>query len=238
MTGLLVSVRSAAEAQDALAGGADLIDVKEPRRGSLGAADPAVWNEVCRSVAGRVPTSAALGELPSVGDRAALSQLVHYKFAKIGLAGCQATTDWPPRWAAALGRLPREVRPVAVAYADWRSAEAPAPRDVLEEAARIDCPFLLLDTFDKSAGPLLAHLSLAALEELACQAGRRGIGLVLAGSLDAAAIEKLLPLAPAYIAVRGAACDGDRTQAICAARVKRLAELVRTSVRTSISKLA
>ena len=34
--GLLVSVRSAAEAATALAGGADLIDVKEPSRGPLG----------------------------------------------------------------------------------------------------------------------------------------------------------------------------------------------------------
>ena len=36
MTKLLVSVRDAAEAIDALAGGADLIDVKEPLAGSLG----------------------------------------------------------------------------------------------------------------------------------------------------------------------------------------------------------
>ena len=36
MTRLLVSVRSAAEALAALAGDADLIDVKEPAGGSLG----------------------------------------------------------------------------------------------------------------------------------------------------------------------------------------------------------
>ena len=36
MTGLLVSVRDAAEAEAALRGGATLIDVKEPRHGSLG----------------------------------------------------------------------------------------------------------------------------------------------------------------------------------------------------------
>ena len=39
---LLVSVRSAAEAEIALHGGADLIDVKEPTRGSLGRADGAI----------------------------------------------------------------------------------------------------------------------------------------------------------------------------------------------------
>ena len=36
----LVSVRSPEEALAALEGGADLIDVKEPSRGPLGAADP------------------------------------------------------------------------------------------------------------------------------------------------------------------------------------------------------
>ena len=36
MTGLLVSVRSAEEAEIALAGGANLIDIKEPSRGALG----------------------------------------------------------------------------------------------------------------------------------------------------------------------------------------------------------
>ena len=37
-TRLLVSVRSAAEAEEALAGGAALIDVKEPANGPLGKA--------------------------------------------------------------------------------------------------------------------------------------------------------------------------------------------------------
>ena len=43
MAGLLVSVRSADEARTALAGGATVIDVKEPERGPLGRADPATW---------------------------------------------------------------------------------------------------------------------------------------------------------------------------------------------------
>ena len=34
MTGLLISVRDAEEARAALAGGAGLVDIKEPRRGS------------------------------------------------------------------------------------------------------------------------------------------------------------------------------------------------------------
>src|SRR5947209_8028398 len=44
--GLLVSVRSAAEARAALDGGAALIDIKEPARGPLGRADDGVMAEV------------------------------------------------------------------------------------------------------------------------------------------------------------------------------------------------
>ncbi len=71
--GLLVSVRDAAEAAASLAGGADLIDVKEPARGPLGRADAATIAAVVQAVGGRVPVSAALGELrecPLVGAAA------------------------------------------------------------------------------------------------------------------------------------------------------------------------
>src|SRR5262245_59925297 len=82
---LLVSVRSAAEAEAALAGGASLIDVKEPGRGSLGRPDNEIVAAVLRCVAGRRPVSAALGELM---DRPALFQLPGLSYAKWGLAGC------------------------------------------------------------------------------------------------------------------------------------------------------
>src|SRR5258708_20746520 len=63
MIELLVSVRSAAEAEAALAGGAGLIDVKEPLRGPLGRADNAIVRSVIAPGARTPPVSAALGEL-------------------------------------------------------------------------------------------------------------------------------------------------------------------------------
>jgi len=81
---LLVSVRSADEARAALAGGADLIDVKEPSRGPLGAADSEVIGDVLRAVDGRVPVSAALGEFVAWRDRP-VPRGLHY--AKWGMAG-------------------------------------------------------------------------------------------------------------------------------------------------------
>ena len=81
--GLLVSVRSADEARVALAGGADLIDVKEPR-GSLGRADVDVIESVITEVGGRVPISAALGEWTSWTTAAIPPGLTYVKW---GLSG-------------------------------------------------------------------------------------------------------------------------------------------------------
>ena len=52
MTKLLVSVRDAAEARLAVEAGVDLIDVKEPSAGPLGAAAAETLAEIAAAVAG------------------------------------------------------------------------------------------------------------------------------------------------------------------------------------------
>ncbi len=224
--GLLVSVRNATEAVAALAGGADLIDVKEPSRGALGAADAAVWNEVLHVVAGGAPVSAALGELldREVFTRAAAAGGL--RFAKFGLAGCGRRRDWRLLWQAAVDALPPGVLAVPAAYADWRAAAALPPPAVLELARQSPARLLLIDTWEKSGRTLFDALTFAALETISRAAADCGVQLVLAGSLSLAAIERLLPLAPAYVGVRGAACRGGRNGKIDTALVKTLAEIV------------
>src|SRR4051812_49007094 len=73
---LLVSVRNVSEAQAAVGGGCDLLDVKEPARGPLGMADRRVIAEVAQFAAGAqtdrpLECSVALGEvdeLPTGGS--------------------------------------------------------------------------------------------------------------------------------------------------------------------------
>ena len=59
---LLISVANAAEASAALAGGADIIDAKDPLAGALGAVSVEVLREIHAAVAGARPVTAALGE--------------------------------------------------------------------------------------------------------------------------------------------------------------------------------
>jgi uncharacterized protein (UPF0264 family) len=227
MTGLLVSVRNGEEARIALAGGADLIDVKEPRRGSLGAAEPVVWEAVRRQIDGQAPISAALGELATDNVEHHAPHCLGYAYAKMGLAGCASQTDWQERWLRAADRLPAGTAGVAVIYADWQTADAPAPDDVLDLAIRARCPLVLVDTHDKRGKTLLDWMDMPQINTLRQTTEQLGMGLVLAGALRLESIGPLRIAAPAYFAVRGAVCAGERTGGIELSLVKRLAQFVR-----------
>src|SRR4051812_19122876 len=99
---LLVSVRDAYEAREAMAGGADWIDLKEPRRGPLGAVDAETARQVVAEVAGCAVVSAAAGELAAWSHSPAreLATLTGVSHLKLGLAGCREDA-WQSRWLSA-----------------------------------------------------------------------------------------------------------------------------------------
>jgi uncharacterized protein (UPF0264 family) len=226
MTKLLVSVRSAAEARDALAAGIDLVDLKEPRRGALGAVDWEVATEVALLAAGRTPVSMALGELmdDSRDTRRTIPPGVAY--VKLGMAGAAIEADWPRRWRAALATLPAFAVPVAVVYADWRAAQAPRPNDVLALGRELGCGALLVDTWRKSAGGLLECIAVHELAELLSGARACGMLGVVGGSLNWDTVGLVLDLAPDYVAVRGAVCHGSRLAALDGKLVEQWVERV------------
>jgi uncharacterized protein (UPF0264 family) len=112
-----------------------------------------------------------------------------------------------------------------VAYAEGKSVGAPTPDEVLVEAIRSACVGILVDTFDKDR-PTAIDLGWS---DFAAKARASGLFLALAGGLDEAAIDRLLPLEPDLFAVRGAACvGGDRRAAIDPSRVAKLVRQVRS----------
>ncbi len=229
MTGLLVSVRDAAEARDALAGGADLIDVKEPNAGSLGAAKPEVIADVIRAVAGRRPVSAAFGELREhsaerIQQITAAPALANLSYVKLGLAGCASIPDWAEHWEQTLRLFPNSVKAVAVAYADWKTADAPPPDVVIEIGGQFGCGALLIDTFDKQRPGLLAALPIAELARIVRAARAVGMVVVLGGRIAPDDFASLLLLESDYLAVRGAVCRGGRESRLDQALVRQVKE--------------
>ncbi len=225
---LLVSVRSALEAEAALQGGADIIDVKEPMNGPLGRSDISTISAVTGFVQGRVPVSAALGELAESADLRPLSNL---HFVKWGLA--QSGSRWRERLLEVGGRwtgINQKLHLVAVAYADWRQAQSPAPNDVLAFVRDNRWAVLLVDTFTKGEKTLLDWMSQEEIKRMCGQCRDHRIKIALAGSLGREEISILLPLRPDIFAVRGAVCRGkDRAGNLDPTLVRELSTLIRGS---------
>jgi uncharacterized protein (UPF0264 family) len=206
MTLLLASVRSAEEALIACAGGADIIDLKEPAAGALGRLPDATIAAVLSAVAGRKPASATIGDLPleprRVRDAVLAMAAAGVDIVKLGLfAG-----DVPGTLAELAGPARDGIRLVAVLFADRQP-------DVDAVARCADAGFfgVMLDTADKRAGPLTRHLPEDALARFIAVARRHGLLAGLAGSLSAADVPALLPLTPDYLGFRSALTAGGRS---------------------------
>lgn len=219
MARLLVSVRSPREALAAVEGGADIIDVKEPKRGPLGRADSSIWREVREILPPSIPLSVALGEIHEwPGNHCEVPELRICTFWKLGLAS--SGTNWAEDWRQIRRNCKAGPGWIAVAYADWEKAASPHPDEILEAAiVADDCVGVLVDTWDKSSPSPINESWTAWFDR-----GRElGLTTALAGRLDLEMIRRLAPLRPTIIAVRGAACvGGDRQGEIDAGRVSAL----------------
>ncbi len=227
--GLLVSVRNAVEAEVALRGGADWIDVKEPKRGALGAAEPETIRSVLETVAGRAPVSAAAGEFQELQSGRLLEPIVQAGTAawKLGLAHCGPDPNWARRWHALIDGCCSQTPPVAVVYADWKPADAPSPREILNEAIIAQSPAVLIDTYFKSRGTLFDVWPEDDLKRFIAEVRVANLPLVLAGSLRGEEIQRAARLGPNLVAVRGAACLGGRSGRVSATRVAQICRLIR-----------
>ena len=89
----LASVMTAAEAEMAFRGGAGIIDCKDPASGALGALDAEAVRNIVAVIAGRVPVSATIGDLPAEADAmvsaAAAMSATGVDIVKIGFFGDQ-----------------------------------------------------------------------------------------------------------------------------------------------------
>jgi uncharacterized protein (UPF0264 family) len=228
---LLVSVVDAGEARAAAAAGADIVDVKNPAEGSLGAPSPAVIADVRAAVPAELPVSAAIGDMPDLPGTAALAALGAARsgaaFVKVGLWGVSTEADAVGLLRAVrdgLADVPGAVV-VAAAYADARRlAHAPLAPELLPRVARAaGVGACLLDTAVKDGRGLLEWLAPGALTSLVADAHAGGLEMALAGALRAEDLPVVRDTGADIAGVRAAACrDGRRAGPLDAARVRSL----------------
>ncbi len=234
---LLVSVIDAAEARLAVAGGVDIVDVKNPAEGSLGAPAPGVIAQVRDVLPAELPLSAAIGDLPCLPGTAALAALGAARsgaaYVKLGLWGASehGGRRRGPARRAGRGRRRRG--------GDRRRA-TPTPRACRAGRCRRRswsrrrggqaCSGCLIDTAIKDGRGLLSWLAADALAELVAEAHGAGLELALAGELRAEDLPAVRATGADIAGVRSAACrEGRRTAALDPARIEQLRAVCQSS---------
>jgi dihydroneopterin aldolase len=222
MTLMLASVTNPAEAEAVWVGGADIIDLKDPAKGALGALDADVVAGIVRSVGKRKPVSAAagasLGAPAAAVDAVAAIAATGVDYVKVGFSPDKAGADC----VRALGPHASNTKLVGVLFADC------APDlDMLALMANNGFSGAMLDTAKKGAGRLLDHMDVAALDRFIDRCRVNGLTSGLAGSLEPPDVPRLLPLQPNYLGFRGSLCQGRaREAAIDAASVRMIRDLI------------
>jgi uncharacterized protein (UPF0264 family) len=221
MTLFLASVRDADEAELALASGADVIDLKEPARGALGALAPETLAACVSAVSGRAQISATVGDLPMrpacIGEAVRAMAGTGVDYVKLGLF----PGGDPQACLNVLAGEARRARLVLVLFGD-----AMPDFDAVEAAARIGAHGIMLDTMRKDGRSLLDHADHGTLVRFVEAAKTEGLMVGLAGSLRASHVADLLHLEPDLLGFRGALCrDAMRGQSLdgdACARVRAL----------------
>ncbi|MBS1263568.1 MAG: (5-formylfuran-3-yl)methyl phosphate synthase [Methanonatronarchaeales archaeon] len=226
MTRLLVSPRSVDEVEATVSGGADVVDVKRPAEGSLGANYPWVLRKIREAVPEEVETSAAIGDMDARPGLASLAAdavaSAGFDYVKVGLHS--VNYEGGLKVASGVARaVDGRATPVIAGYGDYALIDGLAPIEISEIAEEAGADVAMLDTAVKDGSSLFDHLSEEEVAVFIEDAEGRGLDTALAGSLDLEAVELCADLGTDIVGVRGAACGGDRGDSIDEGCVRKLA---------------
>jgi hypothetical protein len=213
---LLVSPSSIDEARHSAA--ADIIDVKRPIEGSLGANFPWVIREI--KAFAKKPVSAAIGDFPYKPGSAALAAYgaacAGADYVKIGLAFKGKEHAWDVIEAvvkAVKDEYPKKYVVIA-GYSDYQRMNSISPFDIAPIAATGGADIAMIDTGIKDGMSTFAFMDEETLRRFTEKNRDLGLGTALAGSLKFEDIDVLKRINPDIIGVRGMVCGGDRNATI------------------------
>ncbi|WOF15419.1 (5-formylfuran-3-yl)methyl phosphate synthase [Methanoplanus sp. FWC-SCC4] len=226
---LLVSPASVEEAGSALS--ADIIDVKKPSEGSLGANFPWVISEI-KSMTNK-PVSAAIGDysfLPGSASQGAFgAACAGADYVKVGLMfdGDERALEFIKCVTKAVKwRFPEKTVVIAT-YADYSRVDSISPFDMAPLAAKAGADVAMIDTAVKDGKGLYDFLPEDELIRFTNKNRELGLKTALAGSLKFEDLESLKRINPEIIGVRGMVCGGDRSAVIKEELVEKAMMMVR-----------
>jgi len=238
MTGMLASVSNLQEAKIALRENVDIIDLKDPSQGALGAVGIEVAEEVVEFVSGKCLVSATIGDLPMqatlIADAITTMAATGVDIIKVGVFD-----DLTDEVIASLqeqairgvkGIDGRQFTIVIVFFVDKG-----LDLEKISDLAKAGIRGVMLDTADKTKGNLRSHMQDKEIESFVSHTRSYGLLAGLAGSLKASDIAPLLELEPDYLGFRGALCqDHSRIQALNSSSVRIIRSLITNAKEDSV----
>ncbi|TFH42112.1 MAG: (5-formylfuran-3-yl)methyl phosphate synthase [ANME-2 cluster archaeon] len=218
---LLVSPINIDEAQAAANGGADIIDVKNPKEGSLGANFPWVIRAVKEAVNSKCPISATIGDMnykPGTASLAALGAAVAgAEYVKVGLYDIQTREqafDMVEHVVRSVKDYDPNKKVVISGYSDYKRINSIPLSELPAICADCGADVVMMDTGIKDGRSTFEFMSHEELSQFVASAHDLGLETAIAGTIKFEDIDQLNKIGPDIIGVRGCVCGGDRNSAI------------------------
>ncbi|KZX14505.1 hypothetical protein MBCUT_20770 [Methanobrevibacter cuticularis] len=232
---LLISPINSEEALEAIKGNADIIDVKNPKEGSLGANFPWVIKDIREITPDAMLVSATLGDIPykpGTVSLAAMGALVSgADYIKVGLYGTknyEESLEVMKNVVKTVKDQNPDAIVVASGYADAHRVGAVSPWEIPKIAKDSGSDLAMLDTAVKDGKTLFDYLDIDDLKKFVDEIHGYGLKSALAGSIKKEQLKPLHDIGCDVVGVRGAACiGGDRnTGKIDRSAVSQLKDLI------------
>ncbi|MFW9924590.1 MAG: (5-formylfuran-3-yl)methyl phosphate synthase [Candidatus Thorarchaeota archaeon] len=214
---LLVSPKSVIEAQECIQAEVDIIDVKNPDEGSLGANFPWVIKKIRELAPTTIPISATIGDISYKPGSVSLAALgaatAGASYVKVGLY--QITTiaqgiEIMKAVRKTIDEFHLPVKIVASGYAEGTAIGSLPPEKIPQIASEANSDYVMLDTYDKTKGKTIFDLlSNNFLAKFIADAKAYKLGVALGGSINLTHLNQLQVLQPDIVGIRGAVCDNN-----------------------------
>ncbi len=232
---ILISIRSFEELSSAIEGGADIIDLKNPSEGSLGASFPWLIRKI-RNYGKNFTLSVAIGDMPYLPGTASLASsgaaTCGSDIIKVGLYGPRSFNEAKTLLESvvkAAKEINHNILVVGAGYADYKSFNGIASLDIPRICHLAGADIAMLDTYSKNGKKLFNFINNDKLREFVNKAHDYHLLAAIAGSLELEDIKKINDLEVDIIGFRGAACtDSDRENGVI--EVKRVKKIIKISL--------
>ena len=243
---LLISSTDEKEAVEAIAGGADIIDVKNPKEGALGANFPWIIRRIREITPRNVEVSCALGDMPNLPGAVSLAALgaatTGVDYVKAGLYGLKKQEEavyLMQGVTRAVKDCNSSIKVVTTGYADAKRVGSVNPMLIPDIAHKAEADIAMIDTAIKDGKNLFAFLTINQLRRFVDAAHDYGLKAAFAGSLKKEDLPAVYALGADVVGLRGAACTrGDRVYGrVTRETVRELVEVVRRMEKQAESKI-